>query len=143
MNYSKQGNCPAQATFCYGHNTGNTPYNTYAARNCTMWAYLRRQQLSLPIATQMGNATSWASSARSLGYLVNNTAHEGAVLVLHAGQYYLGRHAHALYGHVAIVERVNSDGSLLISEGGTGFPTFPYWETIPSSDAHNYEYIHV
>ena len=44
------------------------------------------------------------------------------------------------YGHVAIVERVNSDGSVLISEGGTGFSTFPAWETI--SNAGSYQYVH-
>ena len=31
---------------------------------------------------------------------------------------------------MAVVERVNADGSVLISEGGTGFATFPAWETV-------------
>ncbi|WP_368101106.1 CHAP domain-containing protein, partial [Bifidobacterium adolescentis] len=44
------------------------------------------------------------------------------------------------YGHVAVVERVNADGSVLISEGGTGFATFPAWETI--SNAGAYQYVH-
>lgn len=42
--------------------------------------------------------------------------------------------------HVAVVERVNADGSVLISEGGTGFATFPAWETI--SNAGAYQYVH-
>ena len=41
---------------------------------------------------------------------------------------------------VAIVERVNSDGSVLISEGGTGFSSFPAYETIYGTG--NYQYIH-
>ncbi|WP_009994181.1 CHAP domain-containing protein, partial [Gardnerella vaginalis] len=44
------------------------------------------------------------------------------------------------YGHVAVVERVNSDGSVLISEGGVGFATFPSYRTI--RNAGNYEYVH-
>ena len=44
------------------------------------------------------------------------------------------------YGHVAVVERVSADGSVLISEGGTGFATFPAWETI--SNASSYQYVH-
>lgn len=48
---------------------------------------------------------------------------------------------HAFHdGHVAVVERVNADGSVLISEGGTGFATFPAWETI--SNAGAYQYVH-
>ena len=44
------------------------------------------------------------------------------------------------YGHVAVVERVNADGSVLISEGGTGFSTFPAYETIYNPG--DYEYVH-
>ena len=142
MNYSVPGNCPAGATFCYGHNTGNTSNNTYAAGNCTMWAYLRRQALSLPIATQMGNGQDWANSARRLGYLVNRTPHQGAVMVLYAGQRYGSSYADPSYGHVAIVERVNSDGSLEVSEGGWYSGLFPHMGRIASSDVSMYEYIH-
>lgn len=141
MNYAVPGSCPAGSGFCYGHSTGNTVGGSaYPALQCTLWAYLRRSELGLPVGSYMGNGTQWADTARSLGYYVNNTPHYGAVMVIRAGQYYNGRYADPYYGHVAIVERVNADGSVLISEGGTGFPTFPYWETVPN--AYNYEYIH-
>ncbi len=142
MNYSVPGNCPAGSGYCYGHNTGNTVGGSaYPARQCTLWAYLRRSQLSLPVGSYMGNGGDWANTARSLGYLVNNTPHVGAAMVFARGQS-VGGHwtADWQYGHVAVVERVNSDGSVLISEGGTGFSTFPAYETISNSGA--YQYIH-
>lgn len=142
MDYAVPGSCPSGSGYCYGHNTGNTVGGSaYPARQCTLWAYLRRSQLSLPVGSYMGNGADWANTARSLGYLVNNTPHYGAVMVFARGQS-VGGHwtADWQYGHVAVVERVNADGSVLISEGGTGFSTFPAWETIPNAGA--YQYIH-
>ena len=142
MNYAVPGSCPEGSSYCYGHNTGNTVGGSaYPARQCTLWAYLRRSQLSLPVGSYMGNGAQWAATARGLGYYVNNTPHVGAAMVFSQGQS-VGGHwtADWQYGHVAVVERVNADGSVLISEGGTGFSTFPAWETI--SNAGNYQYVH-
>ena len=142
MNYAVPGSCPEGSSYCYGHNTGNTVGGAaYPARQCTLWAYLRRSQLSLPVGSYMGNGAQWAATARGLGYYVNNTPHVGAAMVFAAGQS-VGGHwtADWQYGHVAVVERVNADGSVLISEGGTGFATFPAWETI--SNASSYQYVH-
>lgn len=140
MNYSVPGNCPEGSTFCYGHNTGNTVGGSaYPARQCTLWAYIRRSQLSLPVGSYMGNGAEWGAKGRALGYYVNNTPHVGAAMVFRTGQKVTTWYANRLYGHVAIVERINSDGSLLISEGGTGFATFPAWETVwPNGN----EYVH-
>ncbi|NEG56195.1 CHAP domain-containing protein [Bifidobacterium platyrrhinorum] len=142
MNYAVPGSCPEGSGYCYGHNTGNTVGGSaYPARQCTLWAYIKRSQLSLPVGSYMGNGGQWADTARGLGYYVNNTPHVGAAMVFLPGQS-VGGHwtADWQYGHVAVVERVNSDGSVLISEGGTGFATFPAWETISNSGA--YQYIH-
>lgn len=84
----------------------------------------------------MGNGADWANSGRRLGYLVNRTPHVGAVMVFSRG----AAGSDPTYGHVAVVERVNSDGSVLISEGGVGFATFPSYRTI--GNAGNYEYVH-
>ena len=120
MNYAVPGNCPAGSGYCYGHNTGNTVGGAaYPSRQCTLWAYLRRSQLSLPVGSYMGNGADWANTARGLGYLVNNTPHVGAAMVFARGQS-VGGHwtADWQYGHVAVVERVNADGSVLISNAG-------------------------
>jgi surface antigen len=79
--------------------------NRYAFGNCTWYAYERRMQLGRPVGSFWGNAATWASYARAAGYLVNNTPAVGAVMQNGGG-----------YGHVAIVESVNSDGSITISE---------------------------
>ena len=136
MNYAVPGNCPAGSGYCYGHNTGNTVGGAaYPSRQCTLWAYLRRSQLSLPVGSYMGNGADWANTARGLGYLVNNTPHVGAAMVFARGQS-VGGHwtADWQYGHVAVVERVNADGSVLISEGGTGFATFPLGRRSPTPE---------
>ncbi len=144
MNYSVPGGCSSGSTYCYGHNTGNVPGvggSAYPSRQCTLWAYIRRSELGLPVGSYMGNGGEWATKARGLGYLVNNTPHVGAAMVFTPGQS-VGGHwtADWQYGHVAIVERVNSDGSVLISEGGTGFSSFPAYEIIYG--AGNYQYVH-
>lgn len=141
MDYAVPGSCAEGSSYCYGHPTGNSVGGSaYLARQCTLWAYIRRSQLSLPVGSYMGNGEQWDNTARSLGYLVNNTPHVGAVMVFERGQYVNGWYASSAYGHVAVVERVNADGSVLISEGGTGFATFPAWETV--YNAGNYTYIH-
>ena len=141
MNYAVPGSCPSGSGFCYGHNTGNSVGGSaYPARQCTLWAYIRRSQLALPVGSYMGNGADWASTARSLGYLVNNTPHVGAAMVFARGQRVTNWNADWSYGHVAVVERVNADGSVLISEGGTGFASFPTYETVYG--ARNYQYIH-
>ena len=141
MNYAVPGSCPSGSGFCYGHNTGNSVGGSaYPARQCTLWAYIRRSQLALPVGSYMGNGADWAGTARSLGYLVNNTPHVGAAMVFARGQRVTNWNADWTYGHVAVVERVNADGSVLISEGGTGFASFPTYETVYG--ARNYQYIH-
>ncbi|MCI1664086.1 CHAP domain-containing protein [Bifidobacterium crudilactis] len=134
MNYSVPGNCPAGATYCYGHRTGNVG-NAYPFSQCTWWAYIRRQQLNLPVGSYLGNGQDWANSARALGYLVNHTPHVGAAISLRGGQ--LG--ANAQYGHVAIVEQVNAN-SIIISETGASLQG-----TIVSRTIYNpglYWYVH-
>ncbi|MCI1219275.1 MAG: CHAP domain-containing protein [Bifidobacterium sp.] len=141
MNYAVPGSCPEGSSFCYGHSTGNTiGGRSYPARQCTLWAYIRRSQMGLPVGSHMGNGGRWAATARSLGYLVNRTPHVGAVVVFARGQSVGGVWtASWQYGHVAIVERVNADGSILISEGGTK-SAWPTWQIL--ADPGSYEYIH-
>lgn len=137
MNYDVPGNCPEGSKFCYGHGTGNSVGGSaYPARQCTLWAYLRRSQLNLPVGSYMGNGADWAASGRRLGYLVNHTPHVGAIMVFPRGV----AGSDSTYGHVAVVERVNSDGSVLISEGGVGFATFPSYRTI--SNPGMFEFVH-
>lgn len=91
--------------------TGDTG-NAYPWGQCTWWAYERRHQLGLPVGSHFGNAGMWASSAASLGYVVDHVPSVGAVVVFAPGQ----AGADGYYGHVAVVEQVHDDGSITISE---------------------------
>lgn len=118
MNYSVPGNCSATATYCYGHPTGRSLGvlgSAYPWSQCTWWAYIRRTQLNLPVGSYLGNGGEWDTKAAALGYYVNTTPHVGAAVSFNPGQ----AGSSAIYGHVAVVERVNSNGTILISECGS------------------------
>lgn len=69
----------------------------------------------------MGNGGEWAENARAYGYKVDNVAQIGkaacfvpGVTQNHPGDAWQPFDAYA--GHIAIVERVNPDGSIIVSE---------------------------
>lgn len=109
--------------------------NRYAFGNCTWYAYERRMQLGRPVGSFWGNASTWGIYARSAGYTVNNKPAAGAVLVERSGY----------YGHVGVVETVNGDGSITISEMNNyaygGF-NIVNKRTISAGQASSYTYIH-
>lgn len=125
------------ADFNPNHDTGDTG-NAYAFSECTWWAYVRRHQLGLPAGSYMGNGNQWADTARRLGYWVDNTPRVGDVMVFQAGQ----AGSSLIYGHVAIVESVNEDGSITTSECGAAYNGQPFSRTFPAEETGNYEYIH-
>lgn len=90
---------------------GITPDTRYPWGQCTWWAATRRADIGKPIPG-WGNAATWAGSAASAGYTVDGSPSAGSVIVFQPGV--LG--ASADYGHVAMVEEVRGDGSILISE---------------------------
>ena len=107
------------------HDTGDTG-NDYPYGQCTWWAYTRRAQLGLP-----------AGSA--LGYWVDNTArHVGDIVVFAPGQ----QGADGYYGHVAIVEEVNADGSIKISESNVKGLGVISDRTFTAQEASQMTYIH-
>jgi surface antigen len=63
-------------------------------------------QLGRPIPSNLGNANTWDNRARAAGYRVDHTPSVGAVFQTDAGY----------FGHVGVVERINPDGSIVISE---------------------------
>jgi surface antigen len=113
--------------------------NAYAFGNCTSWAYERRAQLGHPVGSYWGNAATWDSLGRAAGYIVNKTPTVGAVYQMPAFvDAYTG-----VYGHVGIVEGVNPDGSIYISEMNyAGNFNRVTYRTIPAAQAALYNYIH-
>jgi surface antigen len=100
---------PVYSNYSGGYGTswsgGWSAGNRYAWGNCTWYAYERRMQLSNPVGSFWGNATTWAYSASAAGYPVDGNPTPGAVMQNGGG-----------WGHVAIVEAVNPGVSVTISE---------------------------
>ncbi len=108
--------------------------NRYDFGYCTWYAFNRRAALGRPIGGMWGNASSWASLARGSGFSVNNRPEVGAVLQT--------ANAAGGYGHVAVVESVNSDGSILISEMNYAGWNVKSTRTIGADSVGSYNYIH-
>ncbi|MFT8357950.1 CHAP domain-containing protein [Bifidobacterium aquikefiri] len=124
------------AGFNADHATGDTG-NAYEFSQCTWWVYTRRHQLGLPVGSHFGNAYQWATSAKALGYWVDNTPrHVGDIIVFRQGQ----EASSTAYGHVAIVEKINADGSIVTSESGEVMAGKTYSRTL--ANVHDFEYIH-
>lgn len=117
------------------HPTGDVGL-AYEFSQCTWWAYTRRHQLGLPVGSYFGNGAQWANSARALGYSVDNNPQVGDVVVFQPGQ----EGAVAYYGHVAIVEKVNEDGSIVTSESNAGTGGKIFSRTI--SNPSRFQFIH-
>jgi surface antigen len=79
----------------------------YLIGECTSYAAWKRSSIGRPVPRAMGNANMWPASARANGLSVTSTPRPGDVMVFP----YLGA-----YGHVAFVEAVYGNGTILISE---------------------------
>lgn len=90
--------------------------NQYPFGQCTWGAYNRMAQIGKPIewfAGDSGNGGSWGAAAKAKGY----TVIKGKPEVGWAASFYGGLAGSTPpYGHIAVVEYVNPDGSILISE---------------------------
>lgn len=89
------------------------PANGYDFGWCTWHAANRRRELGNPVPTNLGNAVTWSARARAAGMTVSDTPIAGAV-IWH-DQSKSGYVAGGL-GHVAFVESVNADGSIIVSD---------------------------
>lgn len=89
--------------------------NRYAFGNCTWYAYERRMQLGRPIGSFWGNAATWGMYAAAAGFRVDNIPEVGAVAQWDA---FVGGSGYA--GHVGIVESINPNGTITISEMNNG-----------------------
>lgn len=82
---------------------------TYPWGQCTWYVYNRAQELGYHFGQFMGNGGDWKNKA---GYETTHTPKAGYALSFSPGQ----AGADPSYGHVAIVEEVKKDGTVLISE---------------------------
>lgn len=88
----------------------------YQYEQCTWWVANRWKSLGLEVDHHMGNGAQWAASAKRLGYPTGSTPRLGAIVSMQGGV--LGASL-GPYGHVAVVEQIDKDGSIWVSESGT------------------------
>lgn len=107
-------------------------YNGYDYGYCTWWVAQRRAQVGEPLPSNLGNASSWPYIARLAGLAEGHTPrlHAAAVTSL-AGE-----------GHVAFVEAVNPDGSIVLSEMNVYGWDVKDTRTVPPAEAAGYIYIY-
>jgi len=89
--------------------SGGGPYR-FAYGNCTYWANMRYHELTGFWVPWLGNAWQWSYGASASGWIVSSSPHVPSIMVLQP--YVEGASG---YGHVAIVEHINADGSVLTS----------------------------
>nr|WP_290125717.1 LysM peptidoglycan-binding domain-containing protein [Staphylococcus lugdunensis] len=107
--------------------------NLYTWGQCTWHVFNRRAAIGKGISTYWWNANNWDNAAAADGYTINYTPTVGSIAQTDIGY----------YGHVAFVERVNSDGSILVSEMNySASPGIMTYRTIPSYQVSSYRYIH-
>ena len=111
-----------------------TAGNGYSYGWCTYWAAGRRIETGNPIPSNWGNANTWDDYARASGYSVDNIPSAGAV-------FQTDGYGHTIY-HVAYVESVNDDGSVVISEMNYRGWNVASTRVISPSEASKYNYIH-
>ncbi|HVB72887.1 MAG TPA: CHAP domain-containing protein [Ktedonobacteraceae bacterium] len=111
--------------------TGVTP-DRFAYGQCTFWADTQYHNLTGHWVDWIGNAYQWAAGARAAGWNVSTTPRVPSIIVLQP--YVEGA---SYYGHVAVVERINSDGSVWTSNmnwyANGGWDTLSYWTFTPGA----------
>ena len=115
-------------------NTSGYIAATYPYGQCTWFVYNRAKTFGISFSPYMGNGGDWKSQA---GYEVTNTPTKHAAVSFYPGQ----AGADSTYGHIAFVEDVSSDGSVLISESnvsGLGVVTYRVFD---SGAAKNLTYV--
>ena len=123
-------NTSSKPVSSYGH-------NYYFYGDCTWYAFERRKELGKGVSNMWGNGNNWADNARANGYNVNNTPSVGAIV--HS---YAGTNGSGGMGHVAIVESINPDGSITVSEMNWPTAGTKTIRTISADKVANHNFIH-
>lgn len=144
--YAGDGDCSGDS--CDGNlwqaARGDTNQNSYwgmdSGHNCTN--YVAWKLISNGVerpAINPGNASDWAARAILAGYLVDDIPSVGAVAQWDS---YAG--GNGVDGHVAYVERINSDGTILVSEdywhGGDQSGPLTFRTTLAAGVSHFIHY---
>ena len=99
---------------------------------CTWYAWQRRYELGRPLPTGLGNARYWDNQLYG-SYSIDRNPAPGDVFVAEGGY----------YGHVGIVESVNNDGTITVSDmnGPQGWGRIAT-HVLSASEWGSYSFIH-
>jgi surface antigen len=102
---------------------------------CTYWANMRYHQLTGHWIPWLGNASQWAYEAPTYGWTISDTPNPHGVSIMVFGPY---AESSGAYGHVAVVERVNADGSVYTSNWNWhgAWATLSYMTFYPTNGVH-------
>ncbi len=132
------GEKPAPPPVRYFSTFGSTPIfggNSYVWGNCTWWVFNRRAEIGRPIPSNLGNANRWDTNGAAAGMSVGRTPVVGSII------YHIDDPVSHL-GHVGFVERVNSDGSIVVSDMNFNFRLgFVSSRDIPTGEFHKYLFL--
>ena len=110
--------------------SGGGGLNRFAFGQCTYWANMRYHALTGYWVPWLGNAYQWSYGAASSGWVVSSKPRVPSIIVLQPGVQGAGG-----LGHVAIVEKINSDGSVYASNynwyANGGWDILSYWTFTP------------
>lgn len=85
---------------------------TYPWGQCTWYVHQRRKQIGKDVGLLMGNGGDWDTNARLQGFKVGKVPKVGSAVSMPHGSF----GSTLQYGHIAFVEKVNKDGSFIVSE---------------------------
>ncbi|HEY6286900.1 MAG TPA: CHAP domain-containing protein [Ktedonobacteraceae bacterium] len=104
----------------------------FAFGECTYWANMRYHALTGYWVPWLGNADQWAYGASSSAWIVSSKPNPNGPSIIVLQPYVEGA---SYLGHVAIVEKVNADGSVNTSNynwyGNGGYDILSYWTFTP------------
>ena len=117
----------------------NYTYDAYAYQQCTWWVYNRAKEFGINYSTTMGNGGDWQFNSE---YTVTTTPQLHSAVSFSPGQIVGGQwQPDPTYGHVAFVEAIHPDGSILISQSGLGFSNVVNYQVISATDALQLHYV--
>ncbi|MDG4984582.1 CHAP domain-containing protein [Lactococcus lactis] len=117
----------------------NFTSDAYDYKQCTWWVYNRAKEFDIKYSTSMGNGGDWQFNSN---YTVTTTPQLHSAVSFFPGQIVGNQwQADPTYGHVAFVEAIHPDGSILISQSGLGFNDVINYQIISASDALQLHYV--
>ncbi|MGT2961062.1 CHAP domain-containing protein [Streptococcus caballi] len=127
-------NVPAGYSISRPVNSSTYLTASYPWGQCTWYVYNRAKEFNINFDAFMGNGGDWQFKA---GYETSHKPEVGTALSFLPGQ----AGADGTYGHVAFVEEVKEDGSILISESNVlGLGTISY-RTFSAAQAAQFTYV--